>query len=411
MSINSGKSAAAGEARTAPWLAILTSCRYQRGPFIVTKDQRTMSLLGDILYSLTNCLTCFQSPSLRINRRRFNILRLLGEGGFSYVYLVEDDSGQKYALKKIRCAFGAESVQVAMREMDAYRQFKSHYVIPVVDSSIVQEKDGSKTAYIILPYYANGNLQDRINDNLISGSHFDESELIDLFIDVCKAVKVMHNHCSTGSPLDSGASGEPPVGGQFNDQSEEEHLLSEGTDTALGEVVPYAHRDLKPANIMIDDEGRPVLMDLGSCSRARVSTATRQDALELQDLAAEHCTMSYRAPELFDVRTGSSVDERVDIWSLGCTLFTLMYSGSPFELEAAESGASLSLAVQSGKFKFPSTPEYSQGLKDIVTACLNVDPTKRPFIDDVLRMAERLKHGDSQFAIRDDDYDQDPLEL
>lgn len=33
-----------------------------------------------------------------------------------------------------------------------------------------------------------------------------------------------------------------------------------------------------------------------------------------QDIAAEQSTMAYRAPELFDVKTGVTLDEKVDIW-------------------------------------------------------------------------------------------------
>lgn len=34
----------------------------------------------------------------------------------------------------------------------------------------------------------------------------------------------------------------------------------------------------------------------------------------MQDIAAEQSTMAYRAPELFDVKTGVTLDEKVDIW-------------------------------------------------------------------------------------------------
>lgn len=34
----------------------------------------------------------------------------------------------------------------------------------------------------------------------------------------------------------------------------------------------------------------------------------------IKDLAAEQSTMTYRAPELFDVKTGTTLDEKVDIW-------------------------------------------------------------------------------------------------
>lgn len=80
-------------------------------------------------------------------------------------------------------------------------------------------------------------------------------------------------------------------------------------------IVPFAHRDIKPANVLIADDGQtPVLMDFGSMARARVKIQTRQQALHEQDLAAEQCSMPYRAPELFDVKTGATLDEKADIW-------------------------------------------------------------------------------------------------
>jgi hypothetical protein len=36
--------------------------------------------------------------------------------------------------------------------------------------------------------------------------------------------------------------------------------------------------------------------------------------IHAQDIAAEHSTMPFRAPELFDVKTGKTLDEKVDIW-------------------------------------------------------------------------------------------------
>lgn len=302
----------------------------------------------------------------------------------------------------------------------------------------MQEADGSKTVYIILPYYSHGNLQDIINANLVNGNHIPEPELLKLFAGICQCIKAMHKHAMKSGGASRVLSSEPrsrannsssssssvsdqqqqlinSMETQSYDNSSEQHLL-EGAQadddddndsdldleinfddadensnaTALGTMVPYAHRDIKPANIMLDNSGRPVLMDLGSAARARITPATRQAALQLQDLAAEHCTLPYRAPELFYVKTDETIDERVDIWSLGCTLFALMYLSSPFEMQAAESGASLNLAISSGEFKFPNTPAYSQELKDIVTRCLTVNPQERPFIDDVMTSVETL---------------------
>ena len=68
---------------------------------------------------------------------------------------------------------------------------------------------------------------------------------------------------------------------------------------------------------MIADDGTPILMDFGSTMKARVKVENRSQALMQQDIAAEQSTMAYRAPELFDVKTGVTIDEKVDIWVRG----------------------------------------------------------------------------------------------
>ncbi|KAI5293810.1 hypothetical protein KEM52_005187 [Ascosphaera acerosa] len=123
----------------------------------------------DLLYTFTDCLCCFPStPQLKINSRSFKLLRLLGEGGFSYVYLVQDKStSELFALKKIRCPFGEESVTQALKEVEAYSRFASdENIISAVDYCVVTESGskfrsdsgdaGSKTVYILLPYYQRG---------------------------------------------------------------------------------------------------------------------------------------------------------------------------------------------------------------------------------------------------------------
>ena len=55
-------------------------------------------------------------------------------------------------------------------------------------------------------------------------------------------------------------------------------------------------------------------MDFGSAMKARIKIENRSQALLQQDIAAEQSTMAYRAPELFDVKTGITLDEKVDIW-------------------------------------------------------------------------------------------------
>lgn len=122
------------------------------------------------------------------------------------MYLVQDTStSQLYALKKIRCPFGQESVSLALKEVEAYTLFAPHpNIIASVDYSVESAQDrsdpGSKTVYILLPYYRRGNLQDAINANLVNHSKFPERRLMVLFLGVARALKAMHQYRVKSGP-------------------------------------------------------------------------------------------------------------------------------------------------------------------------------------------------------------------
>ncbi|KAH8701015.1 kinase-like domain-containing protein [Talaromyces proteolyticus] len=406
--------------------------------------------LFDLLYTLTDCMCCFpSSPQLKINSRSFKLLRLLGEGGFSYVYLVQDkNTSELFALKKIRCPFGQESVSQALKEVEAYSLFTPNVnIIRSFDHCVTTEsgskfrggddEGSSKTVYILLPYYQRGNLQDAINANLVNHTKFPEKELLSLMLGVAKALKAMHQYkVKSGSGATRQAKAVRGEGEQadeelsrrmgkpkrrnthgIDDDVEQEPLMDDEVTRSQegvgeGDFRPYAHRDIKPGNIMIDDDGRtPILMDLGSLAPSPIAITSRSLAIAVQDTAAEHSTMPYRAPELFDVKTGSIIDTKVDIWSLGCTLYACLVGKSPFEARSEETGGSLSMCVLGGDWRFPdeasttakgksrvntqdggaSSQNSSEGgisepIKDIVRKCLQVEPADRPEIDELIQL-------------------------
>ncbi|KAI0432989.1 serine/threonine protein kinase/TGF-beta stimulated factor [Xylaria sp. FL1042] len=391
-------------------------------------------LLQDLVYSLGNCLNCFPgSPTLKINSRSFKILRLLGEGGFSYVYLVQDTAtAELFALKKIRCPFGTESVQQAMREVEAYKTFAhTPSIIHSIDYAIASERNDaeSKTVYVLLPYYRRGNLQDIINANLVNHTNFPEKELMHLFLGVCKALKYMHQYraprggermemgnAKAGEEDLEGPNGRPKrnraiAAADVDDETEQARpLMVEEQVVAPGQQRSYAHRDIKPGNIMIDDSGsQPIIMDLGSIADSPIAITSRSLAIATQDIAAEHSTMPYRAPELFDVKTGTIIDTKVDIWSLGCTLYACLVGKSPFEMRSDETGGTLSMCVLGGDWRFPDegpqrqkkgkntvganqstdSGAISEPIKEIVRKCLKIEPSERPDIDELITMTEQ----------------------
>ncbi|CRK34654.1 hypothetical protein BN1708_016344, partial [Verticillium longisporum] len=209
----------------------------------------------------------------------------------------DDVDSAQYALKKIRCPFGAESVAQAMREVDAYRLFgRTPGIIHAVDHAVASERGGggddpgAKTVYVLLPYYKRGNLQDLINANAVNNATFPERRLMLLFLGVCRALREMHHYTGTAGAPAPGAPSEPMEMGHGDEddqghgprrgragvpddedaEAQEAPLMAPATHASSqpgggGPPTSYAHRDIKPGNIMITDSGNaPILMDLGS---------------------------------------------------------------------------------------------------------------------------------------------------
>ena len=387
------------------------------------------------------------SNSTSVLKTRADIIRYFA--GFSYVYLVQSPGDPTlYALKKIRCPFGQESVAQALKEVEAYSLFSPHpNIIHAIDHSVEGERGGdpgSKTVYIILPYYRRGNLQDAINANLVNRARFPERRLMVLFLGVCRALKAMHQYRVKGAPggeasrkkarkvrqeaaeADREAEEEavqantrrkrrePEDGDTEQEPLMEGEVMAAQEGVAEGDMRSYSHRDIKPGNIMINDNGtQPILMDLGSLAPSPTPITSRALALQVQDQAAEHSTMPYRAPELFDVKTGTVIDTKVDIWSLGATLYACLVGKSPFEARSEETGGSLSLCVLGGDWRFPDEGPaeakrgkqrvvdaeeaaankkkegvISEPVKDVVRKCLQVEPAERPDIDQLVGLIE-----------------------
>ncbi|GAA5872062.1 hypothetical protein JCM3774_006598 [Rhodotorula dairenensis] len=154
----------------------------------------------DAFYALTGSC-CKTDATLKLNGRSFKILQLLGEGGFSYVYLAQDTaSGRLFALKKIRCPSGmGDSVKLALKEVEAYKRFRHPNIIRCLDSVVTQSReDDGKIIYLFLPYYKNGTVQNVISAHAVNGTRYPEQQMLSIFHGTCLAVRAMHQHRRSG---------------------------------------------------------------------------------------------------------------------------------------------------------------------------------------------------------------------
>jgi serine/threonine protein kinase len=229
-------------------------------------------------------------------------------------------------------------------------------------------------------------------------------------------------------------------------------------------VAGFSHRDIKPENILLKPSYElrsnanntaydPVLMDFGSVGPLYESIATRHQVRSIVEHASQYCTLPYRAPELFDggVNTGdSSIDfTKVDVWSLGCVLFAILFGYSPFEMEFIRTSTPSTFSSQPYKktasllpFRvvectqlrtlgaiptpFPGTPPatwYRSDFLALIHETLSIDRSQRPTLDTVIRRVEGMilsrearldletERGHKQFTTYSDEVDNPGISL
>ncbi|MET9325289.1 serine/threonine-protein kinase [Tsukamurella sp. NPDC003166] len=103
--------------------------------------------------------------------------------------------------------------------------------------------------------------------------------------------------------------------------------IADGAGAALDYAYRQAritHRDVKPANILVafDADGTPQvkLADFGIAKAAGEAVGVTSTGITVG-------TMSYMSPEAFD---NKNLDNRADLYSLGCTVFELLTGAPPF---------------------------------------------------------------------------------
>ena len=204
----------------------------------------------------------------------FTYISLLGSGGFSDVYLYEQDRPRrKVAVKVLLSDLKTEGARRRFEsEANLMAQLSSHpYIVTIFEAEITD----SGHSYLAMEYCSRPSLDVRYRRQ-----RFSVDEVLAIGIQVASAVETAHR-------------------------------------------AGIAHRDIKPANILVTDYNRPALTDFG------ISGTLAGDADEDAGMS-----IPWSPPEQF---TGHHVDGvLVDVWALGATLYTLLAGRSPFVLPGAD---------------------------------------------------------------------------
>lgn len=248
----------------------------------------------------------------------FRILKLLGSGGMGAVFLAEDVQLRRpVALKIIHRNFAAhsEASERFLREARAAAAIKHDHVVTIYQ--VGQERG--------VPFLA--------------------QELL------------------TGEMLDDALKRQP---------LELAETLRIGREIALGLAAAHErgllHRDIKPSNVWLEDKRRRVkILDFG-LARSREANA------ELTGPGVILGTPAYMAPEQ---AIGDPLDERADLFSLGCVLYRMTTGRLPFRGKDALSTLR-SLAVETPAVPRGLNPELPQDVSDFIERLLSKDRALRP---------------------------------
>ncbi|XP_074085090.1 serine/threonine-protein kinase Nek1 isoform X12 [Macrotis lagotis] len=257
-------------------------------------------------------------------------LHKIGEGSFGKAILVKSkEDGKQYVLKEINISrMSSKERKESRREVEVLANMKHPNIVLYRESF---EENGS--LYIVMDYCEGGDLYKRINAQ--KGVLFPEDQILDWFVQICLALKHVHDR-------------------------------------------KILHRDIKSQNIFLTKDGTVQLGDFGI---ARVLNST----LEL----ARTCigTPYYLSPEICENRP---YNNKSDIWALGCVLYEMCTLKHAFE---AGNMKNLVLKIISGSFP-PVSCHYSYDLQNLLSLLFKRNPRERPSVNSILRksfIAKRIE--------------------
>jgi tetratricopeptide (TPR) repeat protein/predicted Ser/Thr protein kinase len=255
------------------------------------------------------------SPGTSIGSR-YEIVRLLGQGGMGAVYQAHDkELERQVAIKVIRADMAAnpEILQRFKQELILARQITHKNVIRIFD---LGQADGIK--FITMEYIEGENLQGVLRRK----KKLEPAEAANILAQVCRALEAAHN---------------------------------EGV----------IHRDLKPQNIMLDKSGRAYVMDFGIARSMLGAGMTQTGALI--------GTPDYMSPEQ---AKGQTLDARSDLFSIGIIFYEMLSGQVPFDADTTM-GKLWKRTNEPARPLDELDKTIPRPLSDIVRKCLEIDPQKR----------------------------------
>ncbi len=244
---------------------------------------------------------------------KYEILKKIGQGGMSIVYVAMDTRlNKQWAVKEIKKNPKQDTGTLLKGlQMEAnILKMVDHPVLP----RIVDIINYNGTVFVVMDYIEGRPLSEVLKTE---GAQ-PQDKVIEWAKDLCSALDYLHSM-------------NPPI----------------------------IYRDMKPSNIMLKPDGKVKLIDFGTAKEFDVESNADTTALG---------TRGYAAPEQFGDARGRGIhktDARTDIYSLGATLYHILTGKNPSEPPYVI------------KPIREWNPALSSGLEKIINKCTMPDPEAR----------------------------------
>ncbi|XP_030647468.1 cyclin-G-associated kinase isoform X2 [Chanos chanos] len=289
----------------------------------------------------------FVGQVVELGDMKLRIKRVIAEGGYAFVYEAQDiGSGKDYALKRL-LSNEEEKNKAIIQEVCFMKKLSGHpNVVQFCSAASIgkEESDTGQAEFLILTELCKGQLVDFVKKVEQKGPMSCDT-VLKIFYQSCRAVQHMHKQ-------------KPPV----------------------------IHRDLKIENLLISHQGTIKLCDFGSATTLAhypdYSWSAQKRSM-VEDEITRNTTPAYRTPEMIDLYSNFPINEKQDIWALGCILYLLCFKQHPFE-----DGAKLQIV--NGKYSIPQNDLKYTVFHELIRSMLKVNPDERLTITELVNQLQEI---------------------
>ncbi|KAJ7981016.1 Protein kinase family protein [Quillaja saponaria] len=321
---------------------------------------RASYLFGSKTATLHGTINQFSFAELENATDNFSTPNLIGLGGSSYVYRGQLKDGRNVAVKRLKAQGGPDADIEFMTEIELLSRLHHCHLVPLL-GYCSESKGKSAERVLVFEYMPNGNLRECLDGAL--GKNMDWATRVAIAIGAARGLEYLH-------------------------------------EAAAPRIL---HRDVKSTNILLDENWRAKITDLGMAKNLRADglPSCSNSPARMQG------TFGYFAPEYAIVGRASL---KSDVFSFGVVLLELLSGRQPIHKSIQRGEESLVVwatpRLQTSRQVITELPdphlngnfpeEEMQIMAYLAKECLQWDPDARPTMSEVVQILSAISPDKSR---------------